>query len=242
VVTSKRQLDAEIRYRDETGALVSSTLASTDAATIMRGSPVRELASHSGQRHYPGWLWMVTTHRLVAYNSLLERDRLLLADFDPAVTAIISRPFWVCGRDKSVLRRHVPDFLCQVDGHYRLVDVNPQSIRMSERTSAILDWTGRLCAAKGWAYEAWSGADPVVVRNVWFLASARRDKTVDEAVLGKVAQLIRPGMSIAEVESAAPVDGRAARAAILHLLWRRVWSIDLTAPLSGASVLRGERS
>lgn len=223
--------------------MVSSTLASTGAATLMRGRPVRELPSHLGQRHYPGWLWMVTTRRLVAYDSLLERDRLLLADFDPAVTAIVSRPFWVCGRDESVVRRHVPDFLFQVDGRYCVVDVNPQSIRMSARTSAIFDWTGRLCAAKGWSYEVWAGADPVVVRNVWFLASARRATTVDEAVLGKVARHIRPGMSIAEVESAAPVDGGVARAAILSLLWRRVWSVDLTAPLSGASVLlAGERS
>lgn len=38
-------------------------------------------------------------NRLVGYESLLERDRLWLADFDPTVLAIASQPLWMSGRN-----------------------------------------------------------------------------------------------------------------------------------------------
>ncbi|MGM0385932.1 MAG: hypothetical protein ACQERF_08145 [Actinomycetota bacterium] len=67
--------------------------------------------------HYPGRFWSATMEDLVGYESLLERDRLLLADFDPNVVAIASQPFGLTGRDGSRIRHHVPDFpFCESDG------------------------------------------------------------------------------------------------------------------------------
>ncbi|MEP7330565.1 MAG: hypothetical protein ABI692_00610 [Terracoccus sp.] len=39
----------------------------------------------------------MTTGSFVGYESLLERDRVLLADFDPAVVGIVYQPFWISG-------------------------------------------------------------------------------------------------------------------------------------------------
>ena len=50
---------------------------------------------YPGQQNYPGWLWTATTSSLTGYESLLERDRLWLADFDPRVRWIVSQPFWI---------------------------------------------------------------------------------------------------------------------------------------------------
>ena len=50
-----------------------------------------------GQAHFPGWWWLATTGRHVGYESLLEllleRNHLMLLDFDPAVTAVRPQPY-----------------------------------------------------------------------------------------------------------------------------------------------------
>jgi hypothetical protein len=140
------------------------------------------------------------------------------------------------GRDGSVLRRHVPDFLLQTETGFVVVDVKPERMLADPGVSAALDWAGRVCAAKGWRFEVWSGADPVVLRNVRFLAAGRRADP-REAVLVKVAKTLRPGMSMAEAEEASGLDQPVVRGALLALLWQAAWVTDLTRPLSGKSLL-----
>lgn len=86
-------LDVEVRYVDERGDAVAAGLAEVDAEAVVAGRPVRRFPTYRSQSNYPGWLWSVTMGRLVGYESLLERDRLWLADFDPTVRGIASQPF-----------------------------------------------------------------------------------------------------------------------------------------------------
>ncbi len=90
-------------------------LADVDARAVVLGRPVRSFPTYRNQANYPGWLWSATMGRLVGYESLLERDRLWLADFDPTVGGIASQPLWMSGRDGGVLRRHVPDWASPVE-------------------------------------------------------------------------------------------------------------------------------
>lgn len=55
--------------------------------------PVREFRWAKGGRGFAGWYWSATTHDHVGYESWLERDRLILLDFDPQVVGIASQPF-----------------------------------------------------------------------------------------------------------------------------------------------------
>ncbi|MDT5127680.1 MAG: hypothetical protein QOH54_3324 [Mycobacterium sp.] len=64
---------------------------------VADGLPVRPIRSFAGQHHYPGLFWSVTTGKHVWYESLLERDRLLLADYDPDVIGIAAQPMWLVG-------------------------------------------------------------------------------------------------------------------------------------------------
>lgn len=143
---------------------------------MVRGEPVRLFPSNRDQRDYSGWLWAATTRSLVGQEkSLLERDRVWLADFDPTVRWIASQPFWLSGRDGTTLRRHVPDFLLEhVDGSYTVVDVKPEELLTTPEVTAVLAWTAHLCSAEGWRYEIWSGGDPIRLRNLRFLAARRR--------------------------------------------------------------------
>ncbi|MER7312202.1 MULTISPECIES: hypothetical protein [Streptomyces] len=47
--------------------------------------PVRAFASYRRQRDLPGLWWSATTGGHVGYQSWLERDHVMLLDFDPAV-------------------------------------------------------------------------------------------------------------------------------------------------------------
>ena len=156
-------LTSECRYRSRSGNWVTTCLGDAVATDMVRGLPAREFPTYRGQRNYPGWLWMSTTGTLVGYESLRELDRLLLADFDPAVTWVSSQPCWVSGRDGSVLRRHVPDFLLQTTNGFVVVDVKPVELLKDAKVAAVMLWTRKLCDAKGWRYEVWSGDDPVLV-------------------------------------------------------------------------------
>lgn len=230
-------LDVEVRYLDERGDAVAGLLAEVDAEAVVAGRPVRRFPAHKNQSNYPGWLWSVTMGRLIGYESLLERDRLWLADFDPAVRGIASQPLWMSGRDGSVLRRHVPDFMLKTDTGFVVVDVKPEKVLADPHVAAALSWAGRVCAARGWRFEIWSGADPVLLRNVRFLAAGRRTQLIDADALGKVAEVLRPGMSVAEAEAASGVKPQIARCALLSLLWHGLWTTDLTQPLSSSSIL-----
>ena len=230
-------LDVEVRYLDARGNEVTSPLSGVDLDAVVAGRPVRRFPSYKNQGNYPGWLWSVTMGRLIGYESLLERDRLWLADFDPTVLGIASQPLWMSGRDGSVLRRHVPDFLLKTEIGFVVVDVKPEKMLTDREVVAALGWAGRVCAARGWRFEIWSGADPVLLRNVRFLAAGRRPESVDAEALGSVAEALRPGMSIAEAEAAREVEPGVARAAVLALLWHGLWVTDLTQPLSPSSIL-----
>jgi hypothetical protein len=66
---------------------MDTTLDRLCADEVIAGLPVREFRWYKGRRHYSGWYWCATGQRLVAYESRLELARIMLADFDPAVTA-----------------------------------------------------------------------------------------------------------------------------------------------------------
>ncbi len=232
-------MDAQVRYLSlGDGDWADSPLGKVDAAAVLAGGPVRSFPTYKGQRNYPGLLWTATTGTLVGYESLLERDRLWLADFDPAVRGIVEQPFWLSGLDGSTRRRHVPDYMLQLaDGSYLVVDVKPARLLDEPEVAELLSWTGRLCAGKGWGYEVWTGADPILLRNIRFLGAGRRPQFVDEDALVKVDEAAQPGMRITEAEVAAGGDRTDARSAVLRLLWTGALTTDLSQPLSGQSLI-----
>jgi hypothetical protein len=216
----------------------STTVRDVRLDAVAEGLPVRPIQSFAGQRHYPGLFWSVTTGKHVWYESLLERDRLLLADYDPDVVGIAAQPMWLVGKDNGATRRHVPDLLLALrDGNFMLVDVKPAEFAQHPNAVAVFGWTTRICAARGWRYEVWTGADAVVMANVRQLAAGRRRELLDDAAVEAVQAAFRPGVTIGDVEL---VTGRwrpFARRAVLWMLWTHRCRTDLTRPLSSGSVL-----
>jgi hypothetical protein len=242
LVMSASSGDAEVRYRRDNGEFVETTLRRVVADDVLIGLPVREFRWYQGQRHYSGWYWSSTVGRMVAYESRLELARILLADFDPTVTAIAAQPFQLAGRDGSKPRRHVPDLLLRhSDGTLTLVDVKAKSRLADPAVGAQFAWTRQLAHSRGWAFEVWSGAERDLLDNVRFLAGYRREALIERSLLPVALQAVQTGTAttIGGVEDA--LGGQfppvLVRPAVLHLLWTGVLRAGLEQPLSSNTVL-----
>ena len=88
---------ARASFRDAGGRESTADLALVRAEQLVAGRPWRVFRWRQGQAHYSGWYWSATAGGHVVYESRLELARLLLADFDPQVTAIAAQPFLARG-------------------------------------------------------------------------------------------------------------------------------------------------
>jgi hypothetical protein len=67
-----------------------------------------------------------------------------------------------------------------------VVDVKAPSQMADPAVEAQFASTRQLCAGQGWAFEAWSGADPPLLANVRFLAGYRRPALIDAGLIPAV--------------------------------------------------------
>lgn len=210
-------------------------LSELSADLVVSAVPWREIRSHRGQRHFPGLYWSSTTGGHVVYESRLELARLLLADADRDVVGIAAQPFLV--RDEE--RRHVPDFLlARVDGSVLVVNVKPADRLETPLVARALSWAGDVFAARGWEHEVWTGADPLMLANVRFLAGYRRSARFDPAAVAAAVSLGCSEQTIGNTEAALRTAGvREPRPVVLHLLWSGVLRADLTQPLTAETQL-----
>lgn len=123
--------DFEFAYVTADGVEVRQELTEAWAAPRETGRPVRRFRPYKGQKHLPGDWWSATDGRLVGFESWLERDHLMLLDFDSAVVGIASQPFWlfwVTAEGKA--RSHAPDYFARRrDGSGVVVDCRPVGLR-----------------------------------------------------------------------------------------------------------------
>ena len=66
--------------------------------------PVRRFPSWQGKRNYDGSWWSSTTRGFVDFESLLEREAIMMSDFDGEVSWILSQPFALLWPRQSKLR------------------------------------------------------------------------------------------------------------------------------------------
>jgi hypothetical protein len=137
-------------------------------------------------------------------------------------------------------RRHVPDFLLvHADKSVRVVNVKPAGKLAEPRTAEALAWPGRLIEGHGWRYETWSGADPVLLANLRFLAGYRRAGLLPEGLLDDILAAVMPGDTIGGVISRMSRTRRPGevKAAVLRLLWLQRLATDLHGHLGSGSTL-----
>ena len=193
--------------------------------------PVRRFRWSRGRREFAGWWWSATTGRHVGYESWLERDHVMLLDFDQDVMGVASQPFWLHWSDGTRSRRHAPDyFVRSVDGTGVVIDVRPDE-RVEAADEEAFAMTARACAQVGWEFRRVGVPPGVLLGNVRWLSRYRHPRCgqdIDLADrLGEVCQRPRPLFEVA-----AEVGDRIAVLPVLfHLLWRQVLRVDLETEL-----------
>lgn len=230
-----------VRYRCADGEFANTTLDRLQVDEVVVGLPVREFRFYQGRRHYSGWYWSATLERMVVYESRLELARIMLADFDVQVTGLAAQPFQLEGADGTGTRRHIPDLLLVgADGGVTVVDVKAPSRLADPPVQAQFAWARTVCAQRGWGFEAWSGASPVLMGNVRFLAGYRRRSVICAELAPTVLAVAAGQPSIGAIERALSAQHcrELVRPVVLHLLWTGQLQADLGQPISTETLLR----
>src|SRR5260370_18673108 len=123
-----------LEFRAVDSAWQRGLLSSCCGVRFEEALPVRPFRFEKGLRSFAGWWYFATASAHVGFESWLERDHLMLMDFDPAVRAVSSQPFWLRWRDgEARVRRHAPDFFAPLaSGTGVVVDMCPAD-RIPER-------------------------------------------------------------------------------------------------------------
>ncbi|MER7279449.1 TnsA-like heteromeric transposase endonuclease subunit [Dactylosporangium sp. NPDC000244] len=230
--------DFEMRFVDRDGVERRDLLRACWMETFEVAPPVRKFNSYLGQRSFDGLWWSATTSDHVGYESWLERDHVMLLDFDPDVTGLASQPFQIGWQQGGRLRWHTPDyFVRMVDGTGVVVDVRPDD-RIDPEDAEAFEATARACDSVGWRFRRVGEIDAVFAANLRWLAGYRHPRCLHQ---GRAADLLRVFSRPAGLmEGARRVgDPIAVLPTLFHLLWRQALSTDLAvSALSAASVVQ----
>jgi hypothetical protein len=207
-------------------------------------APARSFPSFRGQRNFPGWWWSSTMERHVGYESWLERDHVMLLDWDPQVTAFASQPFWLHWLATDGPRRHLPDYFARrADGGAVVVDVRADD-RIEVRDAEAFEATASACASVGWEFRRVGTLPPVFAANVRWLSRYRHPRCGRREDLAAAAlEVFAQPMPL--FAGAGQIGDRLAVLPVLyHLLWRQALVVDLGPALMGPDsvVGVGERS
>jgi hypothetical protein len=200
--------------------------------------PARSFRWSRGQGHFPGWWWLATTGRHVGYESWLERDHLMLLDFDPAVAAVASQPFWLHWHDGRRSRRHAPDFFARLaDGTGVVIDVRADG-RIEPRDAEAFEVTARACRSAGWEFRRVGTIDRVLAANVRWLSRYRHSRCAGRP---GTAEALRRAFAVPTpllAGAAGAGDPLAVLPALFHLIWRWELTADLgCGPLGPSSTV-----
>lgn len=226
-----------ITIRDVDGAERESSFGNASEHVLRTAQPWRTFRWYYGQRHYSGTYATATMSQSVIYESRLELARLLLADFDPDVTHVVSQPFLMRALVDGKTRRHVPDLLLFGQHTVTVVDVKPRSHLDNPTVVATFAWVRKVVENRGWFFEVASDPDRVLLNNVRLLAGFRHPKGISAEILQSLRGQVLVGRTLAESTGLIDAPVPCVRAALFHLMWRHELSVDLTRRLSSQTTL-----
>ncbi|MFG3602641.1 TnsA-like heteromeric transposase endonuclease subunit [Micromonospora chersina] len=219
------------------GSEVVCPVSDLAAGQLAGREPVRRFAWQTRQRHRPGLQYLVSTGRHHGFESLAEQRFLLALDFVGGLVDVLAQPFELRYCTTGGVRRHVPDFLAVARVGVWLVDVRPGGrIRDDDRMAFAA--AGEAALACGWRYLVVPGWRPGVMAALDAVSAQRRP--LDDR-FGLQAQLLDAvatgGVPFGDLVAATSLPV-VARAHALHLIWHRRLGIDLSRPLTDATLVR----
>ena len=225
-----------LEFVEADGTQRREPLAACVTARLEDALPVRSFQWAKESSHFPGSWWSSTTGDHVGFESWLERDHVMVMDFDPAITGIASQPFWLRWQDEDGRpRRHAPDFFARrADGGGVVIDVRPDD-RVPAEDARVFRMTAAACAQAGWEFRRAGVIDPVVRANVRWLSRYRHPRCRREPGATELLEAFTGGRPLfaGVAQAGNPV---AVLPVAYHLLWQRELSCDLSVLLAGTSM------
>jgi TnsA-like endonuclease N terminal len=220
------------------GAEVRRVLAELPLDSLRRCEPVRSPGGYCRQRHMPGRWFSTTTGRFLEYESLLERDWMLLMDFDREVEWICEQPLRLRYCVDGQQRKHVPDLLVWRAGSPELCDVKSEERLEDPVFRTQVEATGRACAEAGIGYRVLSEPDRQLLVNVRWLAGFRERPPDPDRERSRMLSVLAAGsLTISELLADAR-EAMLARPALMHLLWAGDAVAELFGPIDDETVVR----
>jgi hypothetical protein len=227
----------EVGFVNADGVERSGPLTRCWAEPFELTSPTRSFNSFKGQKNFTGEYWAVTSRSLVGFESWVERDAAMALDFDPAVVALASQPFWLAWADGERDRQHTPDHFARLgDGTGVVVDVRPRDL-VDEEAAEVFAFTAQVCESVGWQFRQIGDMAEPFRANLRGLARYRHPRCRRGTVAGLLLEVFtEPQVLLAGTERVG--DRLAVLPVLYHLLWRQELAADLvSAPLGAATVV-----
>jgi hypothetical protein len=185
----------------------------------------------------PGRWFSTTAGRFLEYESLLERDWMLLMDFDREVEWICEQPMRLRYIKNGRPASHVPDLLVCRRGAPELCDVKSEECVGDPTFRAQVEATGLACAEAGIGYRVLSEPDRQLLANVRWLAGFRERPPDPDGERARMLAITAAGScTIAELLSGAR-EPMLARPLLMNALWTGDALVDVSAPIDEDSLV-----
>jgi len=217
------------------GEDVAGGLADLPAGVLRKCTPVRSPGVYRRQRHMPGHWFSSTAGRFLEYESLLERDWMLLMDFDRQVEWICEQPLRLRYRVDGKPVSHVPDLLVWRGGEPEICDVKSAERVDDPVFRAQVRAMELACGEAGWGYRVLVEPDRQLLTSVRWLAGYRESPPDPDGESARMLSVLAAGpCTICELLSGA-VEPMLARPVLMHLLWVGQVLVDVGEPIADGS-------
>jgi hypothetical protein len=201
------------------GREVAGCLAELPADVLQQCTPVRAPGVYRRQRHMPGHWFSTTAGRHLEYESLLERDWMMLMDFDRNVDWVCEQPLRLRYRRDGRPASHVPDLLVWRGGEPELCDVKSAERVDDPEFQAQVRAMELACGEASMGYRVLSEPDPQLLMNVRWLAACRVPPPDPDHERPRMLSALAVGQSTISELLCGARESALARPVLMHLLW-----------------------
>lgn len=241
VPVKELRTQAWVQFRPKRDTSISKPLADLQASDLLDLYPAREPANYKGRRPTTGAFWSSTMQDIVLYESLLERETVMMADFDQRVLQIVSQPFRLTALVGGKIRTHTPDYaLLGIDAAVDVVNCKPEHLLTDPKVEELHAWVHRAISQAGLRHRVVSELPQPRSTNLAFLSHMRNPRWRSGLPLDVVAAAAETPVTIdALVKAMAPdLAPEISLSCVRALLWLQILVTDLDTALSGASIVR----
>ena len=206
--------------------------------------PVRKVSNRGG--NIIGQFPSLKMGRMIAFESLLERDFIYLLDYDPHVEWYEEQPLMIEYQHETQCRHYTPDFHLVMAGRDVLVECKPEHFVETEENQRKFVAARAWCEQRGWEFQVVTDQQ---VRSGFRLQNIKRltpyaRLTVDPSLRSRITAFLREARSCLTLQEVVlafgPDELNRVTASLLHLAFHHEIDLALdTALLSATTLVTG---